>query len=243
MDGVEDAIILATLISDAMDGVDIAQRYPFFFRCLLADAELRAAFLDAVHILGGGEAAESERLPSPPSRDLSFLNKARPSSVDRPSPDIVVEPAGWKLRWKRSAEELATLFSLLSPDLDVAFRSISAFPEDETVTVLRGSMTSKEFDLDLTLDATRLAAKPDELQLTLWVLTANDADSTNPADAAPPLAFSLIARVKWGNYDEQIEIEGPARYSLPPRPISEIVDESGNVIGELTVSLRARRDD
>jgi len=144
------------------------------------------------------------------------------------------------MRWQRTAEELEALFSFLSLQPGAVFRSGSGFLEDETVTLLRGTVTSRQIDLDVTLDAMRLAAKPDELQLALWIVPANE-DTVDDAPASPAWEFSLLARVKWGSYEEEIEIEGPARYTLPPRPISDVVDETGNWSGDLTVSLQTQQ--
>lgn len=217
--------MLAHLISAALEGVDIPRRYPQSFRRLVADPALRAAFLDALDIL---DEAPSMSLPLPPSRDLSFLDKLKRTA----SLDQAAAPDPWHIRWRRSAEEIAGLFSFLSQSPLPALREAAGFLEDETVTLLRGKVSARGMELDVTLEATRPAAQPDELRLSLWVLAANEYTALPAEDSA------LVATVVWGSYEARVTITGDGHYALPSRPIAGVVDEADQSAGDLSVTIR-----
>ena len=226
----EEEAMLAVLISEALDGVDIARRYPHFFKRLLVDAGLRAAFLESLEALEGDHNSAREALPLPPSRDLSFLKK-----VQRATPDKVeTASGGWTMRWRRSAQDIAGLFSFLSADLQPGYRSTGGFLEDETVTLLRGRVTSRTMELDVTLEATRPAAQPDELHLGLWILPV-DEGVTQVED------LSLLATVQWAAYEAQVEITGDGYYTLPARKLEDVVDDTQRATADLHITVQDKR--
>lgn len=70
--------MLSLVVNDALEGVDIARRYPAFYRLLLADPRLRWAFLEALEIREKEEDGELESLPDPLDVDLAFLEQVHP---------------------------------------------------------------------------------------------------------------------------------------------------------------------
>lgn len=235
LDDGEEAVMLAHLISAAIDGVDIPRRYPQAFQRLLADPYLRAAFLDALEILDDEPSLD---LPLPASRDVSFLQ-----ALNRdPAPERTRESSAWQVRWRRSAEEIAGLFSFLSQSPLPALREAAGFLEDETVTLLRGKVSAVGLELDVTVEATRPAAQPDELQLSLWVLSAAEPPATQSAVQAARHGeeAELLATVTWGAYEAQVTIAGDGHYPLPSRPISSVLDDADRSAGDLSVTIQQK---
>lgn len=237
----EDDMMLALLLSEALEGVDIAHRYPQMFRRLLADGELRAAFLDGLALLENENDAALDVLPVPPSRDLSFLKRAR-----RPVQNMTTSGDSL-IRWQRSAREVATLFasflgSGLFPGLiaergaayDSGYRGDDGFLEEDTITLLHGRLSASNIELDVTLEGLRPADRPNELQLTLWVVPV---DESAPAQGE----LALLAIVSWGDYEAQVEISGDGRYTLPPRRLDEVAEELDAESGDLHITLQHKR--
>lgn len=194
---------------------------------LLADPQLRAAFLDGLQIR---EQEPSAALPGPASGDVSFL-----ASVQRkPSREVAADSGAWKMQWRRPAEEIAGLFSFLAFSPIPTLREAAGFLEDETVTLLRGKVSSRGMELDVTLEATRPAAQPDELQLSLWVLASNQSAARRGED------YTLLATVTWGSYEAQVTITNDGHYPLPPRAIASVVDDSGQSAGDLSVIVQQK---
>lgn len=229
--GDEQDVMLAHLISAALDGVDIPRRYPQAFRRLVADPDLRAAFLEAIEIMEMGPSLD---LPLPASRDLSFLQ-----SVERnPPPGGADAPSAWPVRWRRSAEEIAGLFSFLSQSPAPALREAAGFLEDETVTLLRGKVSAVGLELDVTVEATRPAEQPDELRLSLWVLSAGEPTTSQPARHGKDAA--LVATVTWGAYETEVTITGDGHYALPSRALSSVLDDADSSAGDLSVTIQQK---
>lgn len=85
--------MLSLVVNDALEGVDIARRYPTFYRRLLADPQLRRAFLEALEILEKDKTGELVPLPDQLDVDLTFLEWAHPLSAM-----VDTEPSGsWRL--------------------------------------------------------------------------------------------------------------------------------------------------
>jgi hypothetical protein len=235
----EEDAMLAEMISEAMNGVDIARRYPRFFRRMLLDPSLRAAFLDGLEALELGRVASDDVLPRAPSRDLSFLKRA-------PGPETTVDPnpgTGYLARWTRAARDLGNLLSFALPSsmnpLIMAeplpvYRSDDDALQDQAATLLQGRISGNNIEVDVTLEGARNAAQPDELQLTLWVLSVKE-DQPLPTDLA------LVAHVEWGDYHQVVVLNGEGRYPLPPRKIRHLSDASGNMSDDLHITINHRQ--
>lgn len=221
----EDQMLLAQLMSAALHGVDIQRRFPRNFRRLEADRALRTAFLEGLEAL---EEDADATLPFPVSRDLSFLSSLGRKPVSQP----LDNSSALKTRWRRSAEEIAGLFSFLSFRPAPTLREAAGFLEDETVTLLRGKLVSKDMELDVTLEATRPASQPDELHLSLWVLAANEKAVLGDD------SYALTATVTWGSYEVAVKITGDGHYELPARDITSVLDDFEKSKGALTITIQ-----
>ena len=73
----EDMAMLSFMVSESYQGVDIAVRYPTFYKKLQTNQQLREHFWDALDLMEHSKAGTLAPLPGPPRRDLSFLHKAK----------------------------------------------------------------------------------------------------------------------------------------------------------------------
>jgi hypothetical protein len=62
----DDFDLLTLIVDEALRGVDVPERYPAFWRKMMANAELHTAFLDCLEIL---EASHEDRLWSWPANN------------------------------------------------------------------------------------------------------------------------------------------------------------------------------
>ncbi len=234
--GHEDSDMLAVMIGEAMNGVDIAARYPRFFRRLLVDAELRAAFLDGLQALEEGRLPVADVLPRAPNRDLSFLKRA-------PAVGAATGAASdYLARWTRAAHDLVSLLSFVLPsplnpftmgEPAPVYRSEDDSLQDVAVTLLQGRVAGNGVEVNVTLEGARTAAQPDELQLTLWVLTVYE-ERQFPADLA------LVARIDWGDYRQEVEIGAEGSYPLPPRNVEQLANQVEDIGEELAITIHRK---
>ena len=205
-------------LSDALEGVDISQRYPDFYRQLLADPALRNQFLEAIEIILADEAGTLETLPDSLMIDLTFLRGAAPST-----------PAGsaasqWRLTWQRTARQLeAVLGAFSSPEL--VLRDAGALPEDDYLTILDETREMAGREIALLLGAVRQPADPTTLHLSLIV-------SADPEPAAP-----LHAEIRWGRYETETVVSADGLAELPPVPLAAVTDETGGVGADLQLVI------
>ncbi len=223
--------MLAVVVSDALEGVDIAERYPAFFRRLLADAGLRQSFLDMLDILEGSRSGALEPLPVPPSRDLSFLKKVAPPPT----------PGPWPALWLRTVEQLQALFRGLGGlEPGVAYRSADQLLEEESITLLREQTTVDETQLEVLLEATWNNDLPDTLDLSLTVAISGpeQAGDTAPRfEAARFEAPLLKATLQWGSYQATAVLDRHGRAFFPPLPFQAVSDAGDDVDHPLQLSL------
>ncbi len=217
--GEVDYQMLSLVVNDALAGVDITAQYPNFYRKLLADAELRQTFLDALAILSGDEAEEQELLPEEFSRDLSFLQTAvsPPPTIQQPLSDK------WQAVWHLLAEQLnQKFFQSFQP----VYRS-SDLLEDNSIVLLRNDFAAGDRQYDVILEAASLFDTPEQLQLTLLVTPLSD----------EPLP-SMKAGLKWGDVLLTAVPDPYGRAQFPLLPLDTILDEAGNhILSDLHLSL------
>lgn len=204
--------MLSLVVNDALEGVDIARRYPTFYRCMLADPHLRWAFLEALELLEKDKAGELEPLPDDLDADLAFLEPAQP-------PPVIIKTGpsgGWRLAWQRPA---AYLQSLLIDSLIARrpqYRAFANFLEDDRLTLVNDTVEMGGDEVGVLLEAVRPAGAPDLLYLSL-LITAETVDS-------------LRATVEWGAFRETAVAQAFGRVTFPPLPLADVVDEVGQKI-------------
>jgi hypothetical protein len=211
--------MLSQVVNDALEGVDITASYPDFYRKLLADTELRRAFLDALTVLSGGDSDAPELLPHEFSRDLSFLQTAvsPPPTIQQSLPDK------WRAAWHLLAEQLNQKFF---PSFQPAYRS-SDLLEEASLVLLRRDFTAGDRPYDVILEAVSPLDTPEQLQLSLLVTPLTDG----------PLP-KMEARLQWGDTVLTAVPDPYGRAQFSPLPLATILDETGNnILSDLHLNL------
>ncbi|MDV7392161.1 hypothetical protein RZS08_12430, partial [Arthrospira platensis SPKY1] len=156
--------MLSIIVNDALDGVDIASRYPDFYRRMLAHSELHEAFLDALSVLEMDAAGELAPLPVAPVFDFLQPAAAPGSTRDADSPTIsLASPQRWRVRWRQSRARLQALLS--PPGAQLAYRDATTFLEEASYQLLRDDVRIGDQQLEVLLEGTLTPDAPDYLQL------------------------------------------------------------------------------
>lgn len=206
----EDADMLSLVINDALDGVDISRRYPNFYRRLLADLDLRQAFLDALAILEPEDLSDWEAFPKSPVIKMGFLEE----EVQQPLVEVAKE--GWRIIWQRSVLQLEQILGVSSEaDTGLAWRGARANAlEEESLPLLRDSALIGEQQVEVFLEATRPPGPGRQLEPTVIVISAE-------------VEQPLQAILRWGSYEATAAV-GPDGFAhLPVLPLAAIFDETG----------------
>lgn len=210
--------MLSLVVNDALEGVDVTVQYPTFYRKLLADAQLRGAFLDALAILSD-DAVDLNLRPEEFNRDLSFLKTAvSPSpTIKHPLTDK------WQAVWHLLAKQIdQQFFQSFQP----VYRS-SDLLEDTSIVLLRNDFAAGDRQYDVILEAASLFDTPEQLQLTLLVTPLSD-----------ELLPTMKAGLQWGGAVLTAVPDRYGRAQFPLLPLNTILDESGNhILSDLHLSL------
>lgn len=227
-DEVGDEDMLSIAVDDALKGIDVSQRYPQFFRQMLANPFLYESFVEALERLEEETPESREAFPFVPSRDLSFLEAFR-----TPQPTLEEDVHGrWQAIWRGTREYLqALLDAFMLPDTLVADYREAGIMESPALTLFESNIDVADVTLDVILDATQPADAPSELLLSLWA-----AESAQPGAVSP--VQPIQATVSWGDYQETVTLSGYGTVAFPPVPLSAILAEDGESIGaELQLRL------
>lgn len=201
--------MLSLVVNDALEGVDVARRYPTFYRRMLADPHLRWAFLEALEILEKDRDGSLEPLPDNLDLNLDFLELPPPPAVmleERPS-------GGWCLAWQRPGAHLQSLLlaSLATPR--ATYRALATFLEDDRLPLVEDVVAVAGDRVGVLLEAVRCAGAPDDLYLSLLV-TAETVDA-------------LQATVEWGPFRQTAVVRPFGTFTFPPLPLADVFDEVG----------------
>ena len=208
----ENAAVLSLIVSDVLNGVDIADRYPALFRRLMEDEDLRQAFLDAL------EAMEDSRQETKPLLDLpqhtfDFLKMAAP----KPSIEYA-SPAKWRMAWQQTIDQLENIFFSATIPQPV-YRSVDDL-EEPWFTLFRSDVEVAQARLSVVLEAIWMTDMSDTLQMQVAVgFTPGPSEPT----ARTP---DLRARLSWGQYEETVTITQRGRATFPILPLDLILDEA-----------------
>ena len=224
----EDAAMLSLVVSEALQGINIAQKYPGFFLRLIENQTLLEDFLDSFDILLRSKEGALEPLPSPASLDLSFLRQ-------RSSPPPVVERViweGWRVTWQQTIEQLQAFFFPPPMSLSSVTRRLVTFPvdEDDWFTLFR-----QETKIGDTFWTVLLEGTPNDdvevalsLQITI-VPTGNHR-----------MQVPLKATLSWGDYQAQVMVTSGGRAEFPPLLLNKVLDmPAETVTAGLQVTVEA----
>lgn len=213
----EDSIMLSLVISDALNGVNIAEKYPTFFLRMLENKALLVDFLDTLNLLRQTRSESLPVLPAEPSRDLSFLRR-------RPQPEIKerhTSKEGWRVVLQQAIQQLENIF-FTPPSLQPATRKGIALPLDEEqwFTLFRQEVSIDHEQWTVLLEGKAADDLEVSLNLDISVLPMAD-DATIP---------SLIATIQWGEYQDRTMIGPRGRATFSPVPLEVVLDESSDSI-------------
>lgn len=225
----EDEIMLALVVSEVFNGVDIIHTYPDFCRRLGVNAQLHEAFLDALMILEASRADLLEPLPVSTPSKLDFLQKQPRLSTPR---IVQATREQWEVFWERPISFLHTLFFEPLPQTAVSTRRTNNYPDSLQINLISSEVNVNDTKIKVVLQAVRPFAQPDNLQLSLWAFIAD-------LDAAATTKLALSAHLQWGSYDEQVNIPSSGKAEFPPFPVAQILDDTQReVTAELQLVLK-----
>lgn len=210
--------IVDFLSSQMQQGVDISTAYPAAYALLLADPEARQSFIDLMEALDAQQSDPEPAYPAIGSIDLGFL---------RPEPQAGLRqlgPARWKVRLRRSIEELRGLHA--APQL--AYRSATPTPASEWLPVLRQDL---QLDPGLSVALSlEIGPSPHAGELGL-ALSLGSQSMTEPN---PELRYRV--QVSLGGYSQVAESGDVYRQPLPPIAVPAIIDDT-HISKELAIDL------
>jgi hypothetical protein len=226
----EDEEMLSLIIDDALRGIDIASRYPVFFKKLLANEELREAFLDSLDLLEQSRAGALEPLPAAPSQDLDFLY--------RDEPEVKVENRGsgqWFIAWRQTAEQLQRILSVSGVIVETSHDPEAVFAEEEWFTFFnhRTQVESKRLEVALEGILSKIEPAPAlRVVATIGFIAGENYTGAHTA--------RLKAALHWGEFEQTAPLDARNQVFFSPIPLATIMDATGKKVVSpllLTVEL------
>lgn len=208
----ENETLLSLAVDDALKGVDISIRYPAFFQQMLVDQDLQQAFLDTLDALEK-HADNPSAIPTVPQHTFDFLL----ASTVKPIVEYV-SPAKWRLTWQATLEQIQNTF-FAAAQFEPAYRS-DDYLEDAWFTLFRNEVEIDRAQASVVLEAVRLIATPDMLQLHIAVgITPDQSETTVQLP-------DLRAQLTWGPYDQVVTVTQRGRATFPSLPLNFVLDET-----------------
>jgi hypothetical protein len=209
--------MLSIVVNDALNGIDIAKRYPTFFNKLLQDEEMQETFIDAIETVEKGQ-----ELPTSLAVNIDFLSNL---SI-KPSFEVFTKD-NWRIQWNRTIEQLQVIFS----PAELAYRSDPSFYDDPWFTLLRDEFEVDGEAVSVVLDGTLSEKDDDSIEVILKVALI---DLATEEEVAPNLKGVL----NWGEYAGETQISAGKGGVFPPLTISTILDSNReNIVAELQLEL------
>jgi hypothetical protein len=209
--------MLSIIVNDALNGVDIAKRYPTFFNRLLQDEEMQASFIDAIET-----AEKDQELPASLAVNIDFLS----ALTLKPSLEVFSKEK-WRVQWKRTIDQLQAIFS----PAELAYRSIPGFYDDPWFTLLRDEFEVDGNAVSVVLDGTLSEKEDDSIEVILKVALT---DLATNQEISP----NLIGILNWGEYQGETQIIAGRGGAFPPLTIATILDSNKeNIIADLQLEL------
>ena len=157
--------MLSLMVSAAYIGVDIASHYPTFYEKLQKNDKLREHFLDALDLMEHTKAGTLAPLPGPPSRDLSFLQKARVKPIIEQS-----SWQQWRITWRQTVNQMQHFFA--SPEM--AYRGENEWYEQTWIPLLRDTVQMNGLSMQIVLEATTDEDNDASYSSTLTIVPTGD---------------------------------------------------------------------
>lgn len=219
--------MLSVVTSDALDGTDIVRQYPAFYRQMLADPQLYAAFVDALSLLQESEQGRLPPLPGPANSDLSFMECMR-----LPVGEVVTQADGQCcVSWRRSQTALQQMLEKVVQPRSLSVYRSSSFFELRWLMLLQGQVKLKGQLLCMLLEAERPPADPNVLRPRLYVTCSHP-------------GTSLQARLHWGKYEATLHVDPYAVNRFPDLPLEDALNQGGeHVADDLLLQLSGRKTD
>ncbi len=206
---------LSLVVNEALNGVDIRKRFPLFYDHLLCCMALRKQFIE--NLLSLKETWNSESTPTfaTSQADLAFLHKKvqplNPAAHD------------WKVILQRTVEQLMSVFAAPQATLRGEV-SVS----EPVYTLLRSEFLLDQTTYSLILEGTLNDNRDDVLTLTL-----------NMA-AAEGVFHPLLAKITWGEYSTEVQINSEGRTRVDDLPLQAVFDDTqAKIVADLQVTLKA----
>lgn len=224
----EESNMLSLVVGDALQGINIARKYPIFFQRMLENQALLEDFLDTFDLLQQTQTESLAPLPGPISRDLSFLRQRPPVN-----PDVQSFPSqGWRVTWQQTMNALQDLFfpPTLSPNL-VTRRGLSlSLDEDDWFTLIRQELMVGDTQWTMVLEGKPIDESEVSLSVDISMIPMEDKDVTP----------DLVATLRWGAYEDKVEISSRGRATFSPIPLPLVLDESTqSVKADLHITVEA----
>jgi len=220
---VADNEMLSLIVDEAIKGINIAQRYPDFYKKLLDNAILRETFLE---VLESMEPVENDEMIT----FSDFLENQEILSDLSSQPTVERDDENWHISWLRTIDQLRTIFS----PSRLAYRSDPNLYEDPWFMLLRSDVEVEGVSYSVLLECT--FSEEDKEALTPFLNVAVTVERTS-VQARFPIRSSL----QWGIYKESIQITEEGRVRFPDIPLPAIFDkENKNVSAELDLIIETR---
>jgi hypothetical protein len=214
----EDDEMLSLIIDDALRSTDIASRYPNFFKKLLANKELREAFLDSLDLLEQSRAGALEPLPAPANQNLDFLYQNEP--------EVNVESQGagrWHVTWQQTAAQLQRIFSLDDLVVETSYDLESGFATEDWFTLFHHPAVAESRWLEVALEAMLSRTEPVLRVLATIALVPGEDNAGRP----PTL---IKARLQWGQFEQTTAVGSKNRVVFSAVPLAAIMDAAGKKV-------------
>jgi hypothetical protein len=216
----EDNDMLSIVVNDALIGIDVMKKYPGFYARMLADKELRTAFLDTLELLEEGRAGKLPDYSDSGNFNLDFLQDFMPRPAIKK-----FNKNNWQLIWQRTVSQLQILFNMASLQPNEDFRSGSEFLDEDHVNILNSHMEIDEKEVEVRLDLLRTVNEQGNLSLILTCYGTKEQSQR------------FEATVVWGDYCHTSAVNNKGLAKFPPLKAAQLFTPAGKVSDDFELRL------
>ena len=221
--------MMSFMVSEAARGVDLAERYPAFYRRLQEEPDLRERFEDSLDLLRRSQTNTLEPLPGPPNRDLSFLH-TRPRPERTP---IVTEEGGWGMTFTLYAAHLNRRFFSSQAEPVTRHGLGIGLDEDNWFTLFRETITGEDGSWSIVLEGTPEDGVKAGLHLVVMVLPIIESEKAE---------VCWQATLTWGKYTATVVMGKNGRANFPLFNGQSVLDEDAlTITANLKLQLNWQR--